>query len=466
MNLGHGMAKTCIICGGAAGSGEHVFPAAFGGRRTNKGIYCGPHNNALGSHVSVLLESFDIMNAIAGVRPDRHDTFRPAKVVGSDGTSYFLGKNHVGLAPPPPLDISTDGNGEMKTLTFESMEQANVWMAEQRKSGFVIQATAGPIQTRFFTEPLHVSKTIGGEPFLRAVAYIALTFLAHHFPEAARAPGVQGIKDVVTGGGPWNNKVWWLRSEDLTALPPTPFPTSHTVAVAVSRETGDATALVSLFGGVSFGVNLGKVHPAETMLVTTHINPLAEKAPKDLDTVKENGVQLSLSTHDEGLEYLKAVASGKATHPFLSHLIQSSNSQLDDTAERVLPALLAAGRLTGFDRSEEISRVMGGERQRVLNLLQGGITRFAEFAPDLPPAVHGLAGVLIAADSSRPSGLSAPAEAALEVTRGVVNAEIERLLSVDGLNHETFKSLLSGGVGVALVFEALVKPLLLGALPR
>jgi hypothetical protein len=32
------MAKTCIICGKAAGSQEHVFPAVLGGRRTNKGI--------------------------------------------------------------------------------------------------------------------------------------------------------------------------------------------------------------------------------------------------------------------------------------------------------------------------------------------------------------------------------------------------------------------------------------------
>jgi hypothetical protein len=34
------MAKTCIICGGRAGSGEHVFPAVLGGRRINNGIYC------------------------------------------------------------------------------------------------------------------------------------------------------------------------------------------------------------------------------------------------------------------------------------------------------------------------------------------------------------------------------------------------------------------------------------------
>jgi hypothetical protein len=39
------MARTCIICGGPTGSREHIFPAALGGRRTNKGIYCADHNN-------------------------------------------------------------------------------------------------------------------------------------------------------------------------------------------------------------------------------------------------------------------------------------------------------------------------------------------------------------------------------------------------------------------------------------
>ena len=73
---------------------------------------------------------------------------------------------------------------------------------------------------------------------------------------------------------------------------------------------------------------------------------------------------------------------------------------------------------------------------------------------------------LITADISRATGLSVHAEAALEITRSVVNAEIERLLSLDGLDSETFKNLLSGGTGVALVFEALIKPLMLSALPK
>jgi hypothetical protein len=46
------MPRTCIICGNRAGSAEHIFPAGLGGRRTNRGIYCGPHNN--GFSISIL----------------------------------------------------------------------------------------------------------------------------------------------------------------------------------------------------------------------------------------------------------------------------------------------------------------------------------------------------------------------------------------------------------------------------
>jgi hypothetical protein len=46
--------KKCIICGGAAGSREHVFPAALGGGRVNKGIYCGTHNNGFSPLAAIL----------------------------------------------------------------------------------------------------------------------------------------------------------------------------------------------------------------------------------------------------------------------------------------------------------------------------------------------------------------------------------------------------------------------------
>ncbi|WP_408530975.1 HNH endonuclease [Paraburkholderia nemoris] len=74
------MAKPCIICGSTAGSHEHVFPAALGGRRTSKQIYCAPHNQVFGQHVAILGEQFSILNASLEVRHDRRESQRSFEI--------------------------------------------------------------------------------------------------------------------------------------------------------------------------------------------------------------------------------------------------------------------------------------------------------------------------------------------------------------------------------------------------
>ena len=72
------MAKTCIVCGQAAGSGEHVFPAALGGRRVNSGIYCPKHDNSYSGLVSEIAGQLDFFNAYLGVRPDHSSHLKTA----------------------------------------------------------------------------------------------------------------------------------------------------------------------------------------------------------------------------------------------------------------------------------------------------------------------------------------------------------------------------------------------------
>ena len=67
------MPRTCIICGGPTGSREHIFPAALGGRRTNKGIYCGGHNNAYSGLAGIISEQLAIFNAQLGIIGDHAD---------------------------------------------------------------------------------------------------------------------------------------------------------------------------------------------------------------------------------------------------------------------------------------------------------------------------------------------------------------------------------------------------------
>ena len=95
------MGKDCIICGGATGSREHVFPAALGGRRVNKGIYCGTHNNGFSPLAAILSSQLTAVNALLGVRPDHSDEPRQLTAINpSDGQAYLLPALNVELASP------------------------------------------------------------------------------------------------------------------------------------------------------------------------------------------------------------------------------------------------------------------------------------------------------------------------------------------------------------------------------
>ncbi|HCV74065.1 MAG TPA: hypothetical protein DHE23_26710 [Agrobacterium sp.] len=151
-----------------AGSREHVFPASLGGRRTNKQIYCGPHNNGFGPLANIIAQQLKPVNALLAVRHDRADRAEPFIYEGP--------------------------NGEKLRLFAGTVEPAN--------------------KTPDETGTLRVQLSLGGPDGLRAIAYIALTFFAHHFQEFARLEQLGPIKDFLLGTAV-NDYVWW--ESDITA---------------------------------------------------------------------------------------------------------------------------------------------------------------------------------------------------------------------------------------------------------
>lgn len=171
------MARTCIICGKRAGSQEHVFPAALGGRRTNKGIYCGPHNNGFSGLASAINAQLKPINALLAVRPDHKNKAEPYEYTSPEGDSLVIFDGIVTRAPSnaPPSD-----------------------------------------------EKLHIQLVLGGAAGLEAIAYIALTFFTHYFQDHARKLGVQPIKDFLLSHGT-NDFAWWESDGALALLPPNEF---------------------------------------------------------------------------------------------------------------------------------------------------------------------------------------------------------------------------------------------------
>lgn len=148
------MPRNCIICGEPAGSREHVFPAALGGRRTNKGIYCGHHNHAFSPLAATVAEQLRAINALLSVRPDHGSTATAIAVNGPRGQALVLSGTKVKLAPP--MMSAPIADGEIRELAFVSEMEATDWVKRQKAVGVDVRLMKKQWQTRYFTEPMHL----------------------------------------------------------------------------------------------------------------------------------------------------------------------------------------------------------------------------------------------------------------------------------------------------------------------
>lgn len=461
------MAKTCIICNGPAGSSEHVFPAAFGGRRTNKGIYCGTHNNAFGRHISKLLSALDIVNAIIGVIPDRHKEIRPAEVKSEDGERYLFSKNEAKIAPPPSLRDTPELVGKRVQLKFADQVQADKWIAEQKKDGFQVTAEpSGPVRTQIFAEPLHALIHLGDESFMRGLLYLALTFLAHEYPELARSSGLAKAREIVEKDEPVEDRVLWEPPGAMAQISTNPFTYGHTVTIGQIANKSRVGALVSFYGAIQLGIDLGELTENRNLeRITTHIDPLAKDSRHDVLVVREVGKSLLLSTAEESRKHLHQLRTGQAVNPLLAILQSAGDEGLLRTCEALLPELTALTAVSPSLRPHRIMELLASHDHRIFNLLQQGIQGFSESAIDLPEPIHIILKSFIAANDDAPRGLAPTSEAALQIAKaGLADAVLDELNN-DTLDVQTLADLLGGGKGVAVVLRTLTN-IIANSLPR
>jgi hypothetical protein len=444
-----------------------VFPAAFGGRRTNRGIYCETHNNAFGRHVAKLLNALDIANAIIGVIPDRHKEIRPAAVQLEDGERYLFSKDEAKIAPPPSLRETPELVGKRVQLKFADQAQADKWIAEQKKAGFQVAAEpAGPVRTQIFTQPLHAARHLGDEAFMRGLLYLALTFLAHGYPELARSSGLAKARDIVEKDEPVEDRVLWEPPGAMTQLHANPFAYGHTVVIGPISETKRVGALVSFYGAIQLGIDLGELADNCCLdRITTHIDPLAEKPPHDFCTVREANKSLALSTAEESRKYLHQLRTEQSINPLLAVLQSAGDEELSRTCEALLPELTALTAMSPSLRSHRIMELLTSHDQRIFNLLRKGIQGLSESAADLPEPIRVILKSFIAANDGAPRGLAPTSEAALQIAKaGLADAVLDELNN-DSLDAKSLAALLGGGKGVSVVLRTLTN-IIANSLPR
>lgn len=279
------MARTCIICGQGAGSAEHVFPAALGGRRKNKAIYCEIHNNAYSGLVAELSNQLEAFNALLGVRPDRKT--EPKSALATDvasGRTVMHSTKRIEFTEPRQLGESQDADGNrVLHMSFPNTEAINEWVQERTRQGLNVQLGKRSDDNSFLMGENHFQIKLGGEKGLRAIAYIVQTYVAQFFPDIARSTDLDTIKQYTLGNIHGNHARWDFDApEDFQV---NRFEFGHRIVVGVEPSTGRIYGRLSLFSTLHFAVDLGIVaepdrRPPEAVIVD--IDPLAEHPPHDV----------------------------------------------------------------------------------------------------------------------------------------------------------------------------------------
>ena len=182
------MAKTCIVCGQAAGSGEHVFPAALGGRRVNSGIYCPKHDNSYSGLVSEIAGQLDFFNAYLGVRPDHSSHLKTAFGEHTlTGETVSISAKEIRFTKPRVISRTPVGEGEELHLGFPNQQSVKQFTKKMEDDGHEWTPLSKPSMRPYITGSIHHKRKFGGACGLGAIAYMTQTFFAQEFPEVARS---------------------------------------------------------------------------------------------------------------------------------------------------------------------------------------------------------------------------------------------------------------------------------------
>lgn len=485
------MARTCIVCGNAAGSGEHVFPASLGGRRTNKSIYCTPHDNGYSSLVAYLGSQVDVFNAHLGVVLDHSKEIK--SVVSKDketGQELILSAEKNRFKEPRVLSQEPFENGVLQHMAFPDRKSMNDWIAEQKAQGNDVNPLQKAEERQYFLGEVQHQRTFGGPCGLGAVAYITQTFMAQAFPDLARSGDVKAFLDYTQaiasvarnkggcgGAEPaqpdprlaqaqhdlgialaaWGGKepVWW----DFDPQPdstPNAFEFGHRVTVGVDASDGQIFGRFSLFSSINFGMCFGTASkPIASRTVTIDIDPLAEHPPDDINKTESALASARVAWPTTPTAGLAAAISGKTQEAIFSDLIRRMEEHsLRKAAKKMHTELALFSSLSSVEADELLCRVVDRQAQRVWNLVNYVIPNFKPHLPKGTGVVIGpLLDMLIARDPNSPNGLSDTASAILETAKSALIAQMRADIKAGVLDERRIEELLGEGPGAAVVGE-------------
>ena len=270
--------NNCIFCENKERSAEHVFPSSFGGRLTNKNIYCKEHNSDLGIYVDALDSQIGAINNLFGIKPDRGKA-KPIKLknyeTGETYTRDIDGSISLSILDNIPIDEII--SGKPIDILASSIEEFNKFKQKfQKEHNVKIEIlNKGEISREIMEKPLTLKISFGVKVFFKSTLYLLVTFLAHYRKETLLKLTLDNIK-----------KLLFCNTElsifDIVSLENYPSflnddETQVKHSIAFVKDNNILYGIVSYFNVVTYTVKIGEyidefenfvvyVHPLDTSL--------------------------------------------------------------------------------------------------------------------------------------------------------------------------------------------------------
>jgi hypothetical protein len=450
------MAKTCIVCEGPAGSGEHIFPACLGGLRVNNGIYCGPHNEAYGPLAELLASQLAFYNAQFGIMNTRTKKIRPVTLKDGNGATYSWDGTELTPAGPRLVSQSDD----QVTIALPANDTAGMqrFLAEQEAKGVKFEVANGGKPVAYHPSTLVTRQGFGAPEGLRAIGYLAQTFFTHCFRDLARVPAMRPFIDYTLNGvgGPL---VWW-DFEAPVDLPANAFELGHRIVVGIDADRGVAYGRVSLFSTFDYAIVFYELSEATTSRsFINDIDPIAEKMPDDLMQREQATAVASVDRPDNVTASLShAISSGKAVELQNQLMRRSFDRRRRIVATDLLDLLNNASSISG--KRQVLRNFWDGESQRIMRLLDATLKGLQSNPKRSDPGWNFLVrclGWATQRDKSSPSGLAASAETAIKIASGALCHAMGESLENGKLDQDNTEMFIEGGLGQHAAADAVFK---------
>lgn len=450
--------NVCVYCSMQARSGEHIFPAALGGRRKNKGILCSACNGGFSELDRHLAAQLHHLRGVLGVRPDHKSGPVPAEVEHDGETILIDGLGRPSYKEPRTLADEPLENGNRRVVTaFANERQMQDWRAEQRRKGVTIKEESVRPAERFITEPIQVEWTFGGEQTFREAARIAINFLAHRFPAEARDPMLQPLKDYIRGKRPLaqgeTRPVW--HHVDQVAVPASSIELGHQVFLRLDGPRRSAYAVLRFFETAELVVDLGPIETSSTRAVLFNIDPHAQAEPSDLFEVEcpPDEFPPAVTNPRVGEEHAAGIPRAQPRLARTLKAIHERQSRL-----RLAPLVAELAKISATPAHTWHAAI-----HTALDPHQGSIYRLIEFAaaglakqlaalPEL--AGQGIEACLAAfaePDPRDPRGITRMAHVVIKLAQTELATALAAELAVEPIPIDRVMLLLEGGPGAAIV---------------